>query len=104
MGKESFSNLFGDNLTSDGRTAADAVGMPLSVEAKSDGGPLAALAATRNQGGQVSLGGRGAMLNRQMSGSNVVFICLLQDICDLTEPENQGMLGEESIWSGNLRQ
>lgn len=46
VGKESFSNLFGDNLTSDGRTAADAVGMPLSVEANSDGGPLAALAAT----------------------------------------------------------
>lgn len=58
----------------------------------------------QQQGGQVSVGGRDAILNQQMSGSIVGPVRLLEDICDLTEPENQGMLGEDGIWTGNLRQ
>lgn len=104
MGEESFSNLFGDNLPSDGSTVTHAVGMPLHVETNSGGWPPVAPAPTRDQGGQVSVGGRDAMLNWWLSGSSMVLLPLLEDICDLTEPENQGMLGEDGIRTGNLRQ
>lgn len=104
MGEESFSNLFCDNLPSDGSTVTHSVGMPLCVETNSGGWPPIAPVPRKDQGGQVSVGGRDAMLNWWLLGSSMVLLLLLEDICDLTEPENQGMLGEDGIRSENLWQ